>query len=260
MVLLDTPFYKDNDPDIESIFSNGVLCLSRNDFYGANAFFKLAAPSGHISAIYNLAILNANGSISPYDIDFAADCLYKAAAGGHPKAKTNLPWLEAADQAILGIDNLTVFISDLSMEPWLNYLLMIVSCRFYSALCKKYDIENEVIEYELDAASYSDNQFAQAFIRRTGISADNYKGGSNRLKAGSIADQITDGLNYLTIQLMRSGYSDERCLITRCTIVGYLISKSIYSDRSKPLLGSDAFFLDEIYILFTFHQTIPQFR
>lgn len=242
MAKLDTPFYRDSDPDIENTFSKGVLCLSRNDFYGANAFFKLAASSGHISAIYNLAILSANGSISPYDINFAADCFYKASAGGHPKAKANLPWLEAADQAVFGIDNLAIFASDLPIEPCLNYLLMIVGCRFYSALCKKYDVENEVIEYELDAASYSDNQFAKAFIRRTGVSIDNYKGGTDRLKEGSIADQITDGLNYLTIQLMHSGYSDEKCLITRCTIVGYLISKSTYSDQSKPLLGLDAFF------------------
>lgn len=242
MALFGKPFFTSNEKNTERSYEDGVLCLSKNDFYGADKYFRQAAAAGHTSAFHNLAILNGAGYISPYDVDFAADCYYKAAAAGHPTAKEQIFWLEAADRAGLGTDNLSTFASKLPADQGLNHILMMAGCRFYGALCKNYGEANEVIEYELDAASLSDYAFIQNFVRRTGVPVSNFKGGLNRLKTGSAADQITDGLNALYIGLKQSGHSDQICLMTRCTIVGYIVSKSMYSDRSSQLLGIDKFF------------------
>lgn len=243
MTLFGKPFFTSDEKKTETSYEDGVRCLSRNDFYGANKHFREAASAGHVSAFHNLAILNGAGYISPYDVDFAADCYYKAAAAGHPTAKEQIFWLEAADRAGVGTDNLSNFASKLPAEHGLNHILMMAGCRFYGALCKSYGATNDVIEYELEAASLSDYKFIQSFVQRTGVPASSFKGGLNRLKAGSAADQITDGLNGLYVGLKKSGHSDEICLMARCTIVGYLVSKSMYSEKSSQLLGVDRFFL-----------------
>ena len=243
MALFRKPFFTSSDKNTERSYEDGVRCLSKADFYGADKHFRQAATAGHVSALHNLAILNGAGYISPYDVDFATDCYYKAAAAGHSIAKEQIFWLEAADRAGLGTDNLSKFASTLPVEDGLNHILMMAGCRFYSALCKNYGATNEVIEYELDAASLSDYKFIQNFVQRTGVPASNFKGGLNRLRAGSAADQITDGLNGLYIALKQSGHSDQICLIARCTIVGYFVSKSMYSNRSSQLLGIARFFV-----------------
>ncbi|MDP2228290.1 MAG: hypothetical protein Q8J78_12525, partial [Moraxellaceae bacterium] len=177
----------------------------------------------------------------PCEIDFAVDCFIKAAAGGHPNAKSHSFWLEKADDTSFGTNALSMFASKLPPdEP--NHILMMVGCRLYSALCQRYEAIDGVIKYELDAASKSDYPFIQEFVKRTGLSRSFYDGGLDMLTEGSAADQITDGLNSLYFALINSGHNELHCLFIRCTIVGYIISKSKHSNLSKPLLGIDKFF------------------
>lgn len=220
----------------------GVDCLQNNDIYGANDYFKQAAADRNISALYNLSLLNGGGSISPYDIDFAVECFRQAAAGAHPNAKEFSVWLDKADDTSFGTIGLSMFASSLPTQDEPNHLLMMVGCRLYSALCERYKATEAVIQYELDAASKSDYSYVQDFIKRTGISKSIYAGGLNKLQEGSAADQITDGLNNLYLHLKKSGNSDSICIMIRCTIVAYIISKSVYSDKAKPMLGFDKFF------------------
>jgi hypothetical protein len=119
---------------------------------------------------------------------------------------------------------------------------MICAARFYDVICRKYGALTDVIAYELDAAATSDFDFVHSFINRTGIGKDFYEGGLNRLKPGSAADQITDGLNKLHIAMRHSGVSDKLAVMARCSIVGYIIAKSPYGGRSEPLRGIDTFF------------------
>ena len=123
-----------------------------------------------------------------------------------------------------------------------NHILMMVGCRLYSSLCAMYDTWDAVIEYELDAASHSDYAYVHNFIDRTGVKKSVYSGGLDRLEEGSPPDQITDGLNQLHIGLQQSGLNEKLCLMMRCTIVGYVISKSKYAGTAHPLLGVDKFF------------------
>src|SRR4051794_6262492 len=97
----------------EDIYSEGVLCLQRNDYYGANAFFKTAAEGGNASAIYNLALINSTGMISPYDVGFSISCLRLAAALGHPKAKGFEECLGKAEDTTLGTTELNMFAAQL---------------------------------------------------------------------------------------------------------------------------------------------------
>lgn len=242
MALFDIPFFRSKITSTEEIYSAGVMKLQKSDFYGANDLFKRAAADGHISALYNLALINGGGSISPYDIDFATDCYRQAAIKGHPKAKKYSIWLDKADDTSFGTIALAMFASQLPAQNDPNHLLMMTGCRLYSSLCQIHKATDAVIEYELDAASTSDYDYVHNFIKRTGIKQSVYNGGLNRLSNGSAADQITDGLNNLYLGLKKSGHSDHLCIMVRCTIVGYIISKSIHAHAATPLLGIDKFF------------------
>ncbi|AOZ05895.1 hypothetical protein BKK80_08725 [Cupriavidus malaysiensis] len=121
-------------------------------------------------------------------------------------------------------------------------MTMMCAARLYDVLCTKYGAARDVIAYELDAASTSDNPAVLAFVDRTGIASSFFENGMNRLIAGSAADQITDGLNQLWFGMRKSGLTEEIALMGRCTIVGHLVSKSPYGSTARPLLGVHDFF------------------
>lgn len=119
---------------------------------------------------------------------------------------------------------------------------MICAARFFDVTCKKYGATNDVIAYELDGAASSDWKFIHSFIGRTGIDSSFYEGGLNRLSEGSAADQVTDGLNALSVAMGQIGYDQNLIVMARCSIVGYIILKSPYRQNAEPLRGIDAFF------------------
>lgn len=242
MINLENPFFKSNDEKTESDYVKGVSALQKNDFYGANKYFAAAADGGHISAVYNLSLINGSGLISPYNIDYAIDCYRVAAFSGHPKAQEFSLWLDKAEDTSLGASALSMLAEKLPPSNFPNHVVMMIGCRLYSAFCEKYGSENEVIAYELDAASHSDHLYIHNFIKRTGVSKSIYSGGLDRLKEGSHAEATTDLLNELHMSLKNAGNDDSVCLMARCTIVGYIISKSKYADLASPLLGVDKFF------------------
>ena len=239
------PYFVSDSIDTEEEYVAGVVALQKNDYEVASRHLGKAARGGHISALYNLSLILGSGMVTPYDFDLAADCWYKSANLGHPRAKDGLWHLEAADRGGYGADNLAKFANNPGAGGNLIPSVMICAARFYDVICRKYGATVDVISYELDAASNSDYQFIHAFIRRTGIKDDFYKGGLDRLKAGSAADQITDGLNKLYFAMTSSGINEELALMARCSIVGYIIEKSPFADRSQPLLGVDSFFLED---------------
>lgn len=242
MAIFDKPFFRSKEHSTEVDYTKGVYCIQRNDFYGADKFLKSAASGGHVSALYNLCLIHGSGHVSPYDVDFAIDCLRKAALGGHPKAQEFSPWIDKAEDTTFGTVALAMFAAQSPINSVPNYLLVMVGCRLYSALCENHGVTDHVIAYELDAARNSDHQYVHDFIRRTGIRKSNYSGGLRMIESGSAADQITDGLNQLHIGLKQAGNDDRICLMTRCTIVGYVISRSKYAELASPLLGIDKFF------------------
>ncbi len=155
--------------------------------------------------------------------------------------------LEAADRGGFGADNLAKFTAEANAGNSLVPSIMICAARFYDVICRKYGATVDVIAHELDAAATSDFYFVHSFIKRTGIDTRFYDGGLNRLKPGSAADQITDGLNKLYVAMRHSGASDKLALMARCSIVGHIIAKSPYGDRSQPLCGLDTFFDNDFY-------------
>lgn len=243
MALFRKPFFKSENAGVEDEYVTGVRHLQRGDMNAASRHLVKAAEGGHASAFYNLSILWGSGAVSPYDFDAAADCWYKAAAAGHPKAQESLWLLEAADRGGFGTENLIDMASKQGKNgALLNSNVMICAARFFDVTCKKYGATNDVIAYELDGAASSDWTFIHAFIERMGIDRSFYEGGLNRLSEGSAADQVTDGLNELAVAMGKIGYDQNLIVMARCSIVGYIILKSPYGQHADPLRGLDSFF------------------
>lgn len=242
MAVFRDPFSKNEDSDVDLFYRTGVQALQSSNWSWANTCFRKAALQGHVSALFNLSIINGAGYVTPYDLDFAIDCFYKAAAAGHPAASGFMPYFEGAERGGLGTKNLAKFAESIQVEDGLNHIMMMCAARFYDVLCKKFGATNDVIAYELDAAVTSANPAILRFVKRTGVSSSFYAGGLNRLKSGSAADQITDGLNELHFGMKSSGMKDNMCLMARCTIVGHIILNSPYAAGSQPLKGVENFY------------------
>lgn len=240
------PFFMSSSIQTEREYANGVNYLAQENWYSAFDCLIKAAENGHVSATFNLSVLISSGRLTPFDIDFAADCLYSAHQAGHPGAVQFARMLDAADRAVYGTINLADYASAINVptDGALPSMLVLCCCRYYWAICQAHDVVDDVIRYELDAARTSDFKFVHRFADRTGIPHDDYSGGLTSLESGSAADQITDGLNLLAVKMLQSGFSHAHTVMTRCTIVGYIISKSRYAALSKPLYGVDRFFLD----------------
>lgn len=237
MQLFGTQGSKGPSQSSEEAYRAGVRALQREEYNAARDLFTLAANEGHGSAFYNLFSLHGGGTFTPYDIDLAADFWYKAADLGHPVAKKQLYMLEGADRGGFGVDNLIKLAVLPAAQGFLSAFLMTSACRFLAALCARYGATSDVINYELDAASHSDEPAVLAFIKRTGVDPSVFRGGMNRLKQGAAADQITDGLNNFMLAMMQEKIDRNLCLMARCTIVGYVIEKSFLGEDSEPLFG-----------------------
>lgn len=241
MRLFANPFFRSPSDDIEATYTAGVMGIQKGDFGTADRALRRAAAGGHVSALYNLAILHGNGLVSPWDPEFGIECFYKAADAGHPNASKGRWMMEGADRGGFGTDNLTRFASQMQPEGGLDAMIMLCACRFIEVLCRQHDATDAVIAYELDAASMSDDPAVLRYVERTGIPHRFYVGGLNRLVAGSAADQITDALNDFSVAMKGAGFDDRMMIVARCTIIGHLIRTSRHGSRAKPLLGVQQF-------------------
>jgi hypothetical protein len=235
-------FFRSKNENINNLYIAGTKAIQAGDFAEADTKLRQAALGGHVSALYNLAILNGSGMVSPYDPDFAADCIYKASAAGHPGAQSTRKMLEAADKVQLTPISDTLFMPKVSAHDGLNALVMVTACRYFSGFCAKLNATRDVIAYELDGASSSEMPAVHRFIERTGLDRSFYEGGMDRIAPGSPADMATNALNELGVAMMMSGLKNEICAMARCTVVGYIIRKSPFGSRSGPLLGVSDFF------------------
>jgi hypothetical protein len=242
MALFGMKFFRSKNEDINDLYIAGTKAIQMGDFAQADTMLRQAALGDHVSALYNLAILNGSGMVSPYDPDFAAECVYKASAAGHPGAQSARKALEAADRVQLAPISDMLFMPQAPPHGGLNALVMVTACRYFSGFCTKLEAGRDVIAYELDGASSSEIPAVQRFIERTGLDSSFYEGGMDSIVPGSPADMATNGLNELGVAMMMSGFKNEICAMARCTVVGYIIRKSPFGSRSGPLLGVRDFF------------------
>lgn len=124
----------------------------------------------------------------------------------------------------------------------LSAILMVCAARFFYAVSEAHGAADEVIAYELAGAAFSDDQDVLQFLERTGLPDVLVKSALPKLEPGLAADQITDGLNSLSHALRTAGFDERTCRFARCSVVGYMISKTPQGQNSKPLLGLDKFF------------------
>ena len=235
--LFGKQLFKGSSASAEDAYQAGSLALMREDFQAAKDLFAAAESEGHGSAIYNLFSLYGGGCLSPYDIDRAVHYWRKAAEQNHPEAKQQLFMLENAERGEFGVQA-SVKHAGLPAAPgFLSPFLITSTCRSLVAACKRHAATVDVIAHELDAASSSEKPMVLAFIERTGVASEIYRGGMARLEEKSPADWVTDGLNDLFFAMRRNGVKEDLCIVARCTMVGYLILKSDLGSKSTPLLG-----------------------
>jgi hypothetical protein len=235
--LFGKQFFKGSSASAEDTYQAGSLALMREDFQTAKDLFMAAESEGHGAAVYNLFAMYGGGCLSPYDIDQAVHYWRKAAEQNHPIAKKHLFMLEDADQGKFGVQASVKYAGLPAAPGFLSPFLITSACRSLVAACKRHGATSDVIAYELDAASSSEKPMVLAFIERTGVAREVYRGGMDRLEEKSPADWVTDGLNELFFAMRRNGIDEDLCLIARCTMVGYLILKSELGSQSYPLLG-----------------------
>ena len=242
MAFFQNSFFKSKDKRIEDQYEQGVRHLRAEEYVFADACFRAAAEKGHVSASYNLFILNGAGHVSPYDIDFAAKCFRAAADAGHPTASQQLFMLEAADRGGFGTNNLVQMAATTPPQDGLSAQIMVFGSRFFHAVSEAHDATDAVIAYELKYAARSDHAAIINFISRTGVPSSFYNSDWADLEEGSAADEITDGLNHLSFALRSAGNTEEMAALARCTILGYMISKSRFGSSSAPLRAIPDFF------------------
>ena len=245
MRLFANPFFRSASDAVEQTYTEGVKALQRHDHAAADRLFRQAAAGGHVSALYNLAIMHGSGLANPWDPEFGIECFYKAADAGHPSASESRWLLEGADRGGFGTDNLTLLASRMRPEGGLNAMTMLCACRFIEVLCRQHDATDAVIAYELDAAVMSDDPAVIRHVERTGVPHRFYAGGLNKLVAGSSADQITDVLNAFSMAMQGARQPEKMVIIARCTIVGHLIRTSRHGSLSRPMLGVQQFHASE---------------
>ena len=241
--LFQRSFFKSKDDSVEGLYQRGVRHLKANEHDAANKCLRDAAVGGHVSALYNLFVLNGSGYISPYDIDFAANCFYESAKAGHPSSADALFMLETADRAGLGTLNLAKLAEEaVPQEHSVSACVVVFAARFFHAVSEAHGATDEVITYELTGASFSDDPAVLRFIDRTGFPQHLLRTALPKLESGGAADQITDGLNGLSHMLRSAGNSERICRFVRCSILGYMVAKSPKGRNGEPLLGLKDFY------------------
>jgi len=235
-------FKKPQEDQPEYYYKAGLECIKKGDNDGANRNWKISASTNHVSSIFNLALLNGMGGVSPYDIDYSAECYYKAAKLGHEALSGQIFRLEAADRAGYGFDNFVGQALQTTIKNQVNAFDMVCLCRFLGALCDVFQNHSEIIGYELDCARTSELPAVWNFIERTQVPETFYRGKEHSLEQDSPADKITDGLNSYFSALLDIGVDQEVVVFQRCTAVGYIISKSQFGTNSGKLLGLRDFY------------------
>lgn len=224
------------------LYNDGVKALQSCDHYEADELLRAAAEMKHPSALFNLSLLHGSGWISPYDIDFAAECLLKAAELGHAQAALEVPYIVASDQGSLG----AIYLEDRALKTVplneLNAFLMILACRYYKAVCDIHEATEEWLFWEFGVLSRMKSPHVQSFLSRIGVSASEVAPANFQLEAGSYVEAIATFSHQFFQAMKAAGNSDRSCILARCTLVGYVASHSEFEEFHHPLLGADTFF------------------
>lgn len=141
-----------NTPPQNSLFIKGLMFLKKSQFGAASEYFSRITPidSDYKRAQYNLMFFHAEGVFDVFDIDKSAELLKYTASLGHKMAEYFVPFLELADRAEYGTNDLkTMGINYYSAENDFPNLVVpifnLLACRTYAAIAFKYDIADEFV-------------------------------------------------------------------------------------------------------------------
>lgn len=234
------PFFKASSKKTEEKYGLGIYFLEKKDYEKAYENFSAAAKEGHVSAYYNLYLMISSGITKYFDIDLAAEYLNMAANEGHPTAKSTVKYLEAADSAGIGYDNIIntcieMGVPPAGLQPW----LMLVTTRFTRAICKKF---NATTDFLLISLYFMDNdKWFNRYFREFDIPFGCYFGGIDLSGNGGAGAQINNYIHQLALALRNVGYPEEYVKAARYTIVGYVLNNSELISSPVRLAGLSDF-------------------
>ncbi len=234
------PFFKSTDKKIEDQYGLGIYFLEKKEYEKAYENFVLAADNGHISACFNLYLMICSGITKYFDIDLAVTYLKKAADSEHPTAKSILQYLELADNASIGYDNIIntckkIGVPPSGLQPW----MMLITTRFTKAICERFNAKNEFLKISL---YFMDNNYiSKAYFGNFYIYFGSYYDGIKHHNAGGAGSQIYEYLIKLISTLDEIGYPKEYIEAAHHTIIGYVLNDSELNERPTNLIGLEDF-------------------
>jgi hypothetical protein len=223
--LISRFFHASGDAALDEQYRSGVLLLQSGDYTGAARAFRAAATSGHVSALYNLAMMYKQGLTESFEIDKAIDLFKQAADRGHEQAKANLALFQklGSEQGV-STEDLTALIANFSRAGGDGAFVF----GYASEILRTTPDREELTDFvfmELDRASQGEVS-AKAFVQGTGIARSLFEGSLGRSVEGSLARMQSDRLNQIEEVLAVNGIARASVVFARCSVVGCVIKKS----------------------------------
>lgn len=223
--LISRVFYSSGDTALDEQYKSGVRLLQSGDYTGAARAFRAAAASGHVSAIYNLAMMYNQGLTESFEIEKAIDLFKQAAERGHEQARLQVALFEQlGNPQGVSVQLLTYLVTNFSR---LGGDGAFVFGYANEILCTTRDREEltDFVFMELDRASQGEVS-AKAFVQSTGIARSLFEGSLGRSVKGSLARMQSDRLNQIEEVLAVNGIARASVVFARCSVVGCVIKKS----------------------------------
>jgi hypothetical protein len=223
--LISRFFHSSGDTALDEQYKSGVLLLKSGDYTGAARALRAAAASGHVSALYNLALMYKQGLTESFEIEKAIDLFKQAAERGHEQARLQVALFEQlGNPQGVSMELLTYLVTNFSR---LGGDGAFVFGYANEILCTTRDREEltDFVFMELDRANQGEVS-AKAFVQSTGIARSLFEGSLGRSGEGSLARMQSDRLNQIEEVLAVNGIARASVVFARCSVVGCVIKKS----------------------------------
>lgn len=218
-------FHSSGDATLDEQYRSGVMQLKSGDYTGAARSLRAAAASGHVSALYNLALMYKQGLTESFEIEKAIDLFRQAAERGHEQGKAQTALFEQlGNPQGVSVQLLTYLVTNFSRSGGDGAFVYGYANEI---LCTTGDREElmDFVFMELDRASQGEVS-AKAFVQSTGIARPLFEGALERAVGGSLAQMQSERLNQIEEVLAANGIPRVSVIFARCSVVGSVIKKS----------------------------------
>lgn len=223
--LISRFFHASGDAALDEQYRSGVLLLKSGDYTGAARALRAVAASGHVSALYNLALMYKQGLTESFEIEKAIDLFKQAAERGHEQAKAQLALFQIlGSERGVSVEHLNALAINFSRAGGDGAFVFGYANEILCTTQDREELTNFVF-MELDRASHGEAS-ERAFVQSTGIPRSRFEGSLVRSVEGTLARMQSDRLNHVGELLALNGIAKPSVIFARCSVVGLVIKKS----------------------------------